>query len=350
MFWLNDILGREYYYIARWEESLAFLARCAASSAEVNVEKRARATVLAGIAAAKLRAPLALTLLSQAADIAKRSDHHLPTALAASIHTELAFEQWQQADRTRAFESLSQAAEILLGQTKTDDDWKITLTLFGNFAGFFCEEAREGSRASWSYAKPEPGLMLRGNSAVLQLFDPAKLHVPAAQLTLLAEGLGLHDQALRWARRADLAKFDVSLNAVMSPYRVAAYVVDERFAEAVEETWHTYMAHGNSQIADQRQLGVAVHVAKISGVIVMFAVAATRVRCGSDEAKKIVSSLGARVQQLTNSNPDPFWTALVKVAHQIADSDCNSRTLYEAGIEWKKRTNSSWELCIGSPR
>jgi tetratricopeptide (TPR) repeat protein len=337
LFWLNDILGREYYYVQRWQESLTFLVRCADSVAEVKVEKRAHATVLAGIAAAKLRKPLALTLLSRAAAIARSYPQDVPPSLAASIHTELAFEQWQQADRTGAFESLSQAAEVLLGQTKTDDDWKITFTLFGNFAGFFCWDTREGSQTLWSYAKPEAGLMLDRSPDILKVFDPAKLYVIAAQLTLLAEGLGLPDRALRWARRADLAKFDVTCNAVMSPYRAAAHVADERFAEAIEESWTTYMAGMNSQTADQQDLGVRIHVGKTSVAIVMFALAAARVTHGSDEAKKIASSLDAIVRRLTNSNLDQFWTAFVELAHHIANGDRNSRTLYEVGIEWEKR-------------
>lgn len=105
VFWLRDILGRQYYYAGRWQESLNLLAPCVESPASVKHEERAYVTVLAGINAAKLKAVSALNFLSQAAEIVQTHATAVPVALGASIYTELAFEQWQAGRKASAYGS-----------------------------------------------------------------------------------------------------------------------------------------------------------------------------------------------------------------------------------------------------
>ena len=260
----------------------------------------------------------------------------MPALLAASIHAELAFERWRRGDRVLAYGSLSRAAELLLNVREPDDNWKVAITLFGNFAGFYAYVTRGKSEDSWPYARPSPGCIFDRNSSVLDLFDPAKLYVIAAQLTLLAEGLGLHDEALRWAGRANLADFDLGMHSMMIPYRVAAHVAGGRFSDALGESWGAYAGGTAALSADQRAVQFSLHTGKVTAVTICFSLASVRVRRGTAEAEHVSVLLEDQLRRLAASDPDPFWAAVVDAIHQIATGGRNWRTLYETGLEWEK--------------
>jgi tetratricopeptide (TPR) repeat protein len=337
VFWLADIVGRQYYYAGRWKEALESLGRCVESPAKIRPEKRAYAIALAGINAAKLGSTSAKGLLTKAATISQDNAKDVPAALAASIQIELAFEQWRDGERAAAYESLSHSADLLLSVTEPSDDWKVAIVLLGNFAGFFAWLARDQSEDSWPYAKPAPGLVFDKNSSIVDLFDPAKLNAIPAQLTLLAECLGLHDEALRWAGRAGLADFHPGMHRLMSPYRIASYVSQGRFDEALEECWSAYAAGRSSSAADERDVQFSLHIAKFTAVTICFGVAALRVKDGIVEAERLSTHIQGQVRNLAAGEFDSFWAAVVEAMRHIAKGDCSWRTLYETGLDWENR-------------
>ncbi len=336
LFWLADIMGRQYYYVDRWREALSFLTRCVESPAEVKLDTRASVTALAGVSAANLHADSAVVLLSEAAGLATRHPKEVPAVLAASIHAELAFERWQRGEQALAFACLSQAADLLLNVREADDSWKSAITLIGNFAGFYVYIARGKSEDSWSYAKPAPGCVLNGNSSVVELFDPAKLYAIAGQLTMLAESLGLHEEALRWAGRANLADFDLRMHSLMVPYRVAAHVVEGRFAMALDESWGAYAAESPAPSGDPGTIPVTTHMGKIAAVIICFSLSEVRLRRGVAESEGVCVLLEEQLRRLAPAQLGAFWAAVVDALRQIASGGSNSRTLYETGLEWEK--------------
>lgn len=337
VFCLADILGRQYYYVDRPREALAWLTRALESHADVTPQKKAYVTALAGINAAQLNEDSAAVLLSEASEIAVRHPKEMPAVLAASIHAELGFEQWGRGERVSAFGALSRTADLLLNMTEAGNDWKIAITLFGNFAGYYAHIANGNSDDSWPYARPFAGCIFDKNSRVLDLFDPAKIYAIAAQLTLLAESLGLHDDALRWAGRANLADFDLGMHSVMVPYRVAAHAAERRFTEAIRDSWIAYAAGAPSSCTDERQIRFNRQTGKVSTVIVGLSLAKLRVERGSGEAARVTTVIEEQLRQLAASEPDTFWSALLEGMRQIAAGSKDWRSLYEAGREWEER-------------
>ncbi len=334
-FCLADIVGRQYHYVSRWSEALAWLTRCVKSDAEVSPAQRVYVTALAGISAAHLGDDSAVVHLTQAADLALAHANEVATVLAATIQAELGFERWRRGERVLAFGSLSKAAELLLDSTKADDSWKITITVFGNFAGFYAYVALGNAEESWPHAKPAPGSIFDRNPPVLDLFDPAKLYAIAAQLTLLAESLGLHKEALSWSGRASLAGYDLGMHSTMVPFRVAAHVVEGRFADALAESWSAYTAGTNSPGADQRAIRLSQRVGKVTATIICLSLATVRVTQGRDAADQVRSLLEEQLPAA--SGLDPFWTAVVDAMRQIANGEGNWRVLYKAANEWEER-------------
>lgn len=156
---------------------------------------------------------------------------------------------------------------------------------------------------------------------------------------MLAEGLGLHDEALRWAARTNLANFDLGMHAMMSPYRVAAHVREARLADALEECWSAY-GGATSKTTDERELQLRMHTGKISAVTIGFALANLRISSGRTAAEQAATMLEIELRRLTVSDLDPFWAAFVEVTRYIATGDRNSRTLYEAGLQWENRSET----------
>jgi hypothetical protein len=337
VFCIADILGRQHYYVDRSREALTWLNRALESRAAVTHQRKAYVTALAGINAAKLRDDSAVPLLLDASEVAIGHPKELPALLAASIHAELGYEQWRRGERVLAFGCLSRAGELLLNMREASDDWKIAITLFGNVAGYYTYIAHGNSADSWPYAKPFPGCVFNRSSSVLDLFDPAKLYAIAAQLTLLAEGLELHNEALRWAGRASLADFDLGMHSLMVPYRVAAHVVGGRFTEAIRESWSAYAAGAPSSTSDERQVRFNRHTGKVTAVIICLSVAKLAVSLGSAEVVQVVNQLEEQLRQLAPLDLDPFWKAVDDALHQMAAGNCNWRSLYETGRECEER-------------
>ncbi len=337
IFFLNDIIGRQYWYAARYQDALSFLVRCVESSARVKPERRAYVTGLAGISAAQLGDDSAVGLLERAAQFALRPRTKISPLLAASIHTELAFEQWRHEQRNLAYSSLSRAADLLLNVREADDAWKAAVTIFGNFTGYYSHVARNKSDELWPYAKPAPGRVFDQSSSVVDQFDPAKLYVIGAQLTMLAEDLGLDDESLRWARRSNLSEFSQEMGALMVPYRVAAHLRDGALSRALSESWSASTG-GNSAVQSQHDIGR--HYRRIGVVLIGFALGSVRIKRGADEAKRVILELEDQVGR-SGFEPDPFWASAVGAMYQIATNDGDWRTLFDTAVrlEQNKETD-----------
>jgi hypothetical protein len=186
--------------------------------------------------------------------------------------------------------------------------------------------------------------MLDKNSAVLELFDPEKLNVIPAQLTHLAEGLGLHQDALQWAERANLAGFHAGMHGAIAPYRIATHLVNGRWVEALEECWALYPRRDLEFQKAQLPENVALYLAKTTVTLICFALGTVRVERGKEAASKIVIALESSVNRLGPSAGDAFWPEFLMIASQIGTGSDSSKSLYEAALGWEGKDDHSLGL------
>jgi hypothetical protein len=333
VFWLEDIVGRQYYYKQRWKESLEWLVRCSDSSARVDPSKRANTTCLAGVVAARLNRTEAVVLLARAAEVVADHVKDIPHVEASSIYGELAIERWRRGERSEAFKEWSRAADCLLDVSNPDDEWKIKIPIFGNCSGYFAYVTQHGNDAAWESARPDSGVMIDRHEGVLGLFDAKKLFAIAAQMVLLAEGLGLYDESLAWAARTSLADFTPELGSLIVPYRTAAHVNEKKFVQAVEEAWNCYasgataIAEGNEKHGDFSQ-----HTGRIALVIVAFGIARVRVNESIEAARRVFTEIESRIQSLSHEQLDEFWLSALAALRAIVGDEQNWKALYETGM------------------
>jgi tetratricopeptide (TPR) repeat protein len=146
----------------------------------------------------------AVQATDRAVDVAIAGDD---TLLAVKAYGERSIAAWLAGDLDVAFLASRRAAELLL-RTKSDDEaWREVFVVFAHVLGYLTSLASTGDPPAATedggpYAPPFRCVFLNVVEGRADWYDEAKFPAILMQLAVFAGGVGRHEEAAEWARRA----------------------------------------------------------------------------------------------------------------------------------------------------
>jgi hypothetical protein len=272
-FLVASTIGQQYCYRNLFAEAEQWLDRAIKLEGYGQAIHRVYAFLYAGIVKANRSPSDSVELISRGTAVALSSDG-IPSSLRIRALGERAIAVWKASGLGDAYESLRDAAEMLLASDLSTDKDRSFFVLFGNSLGYFmCVASRDVPSAQ--FITPEPGLYLDFSTRFAKLFVSGNICLIAMQVAHIAEALGRDPDAARFAELA------LSLPGVRPEARwlMAQQIVPQK---AVEGDYAGIVELWNSLIADPITIGAPPAaedgLAEIPIIAIAFSLAALKLR------------------------------------------------------------------------
>lgn len=238
-FLIKECVGRQYLYVNRNDEAVAYLEKALNQSIQAYPFVRMHALLSASRAIASQEPYLAIQYTQQAVNLAQTFEEIPETELVKALG-ELAIAKWLASDLVAAFEPWEQAGEHLFACKTDADAWKTLLTVYAHISVYFTTLAITGSPPTLDgqpYSAPQRGIFLTSRSEIVANYDPSRDSLLTAQLAQFAEAIGNDERAATWALKGmDMARTanqylafpSLSINAI--PH----LLLDNRYAEVLD--------------------------------------------------------------------------------------------------------------------
>jgi hypothetical protein len=285
-FLVASTIGQQYCFLNLRTAAEPWLDRAVELERHGQVTHRIYTFLYAGIVKAGSSLSDSATLILHAADIAL-SNEDVPWTLKVRALGERAIALWRMSGLGSAYESLRDAAEMLLESDLLNEKERSLFQLFGNSLGYFMRVA-SGELPEQQFLVPAPGLYLDYSSRFAESFTSDKVWLMAAQIANLAEALGHGFDAAKFAMRG-LARPDVKPE---TRWLLAFPIITQRAADGdyagIVGLWSALTA---DPMPSGAPLGAESGIAEIAIIVIGFSLAALKLR---DEA-----AIGPRVAAAT---------------------------------------------------
>jgi hypothetical protein len=353
-FWISEIMARQFYYQNRQIEALHWFERVFSLQVVVEPAPEVNALVLAAAAAAGLSLALSIAYLQRAiARVETVPKETLPSLLSTQVWGELAIARWSEGDQRASYDAWRRAVEELLAAKEDTDNWRILFRMIGNFSGYFAMMTESPERASWPYAVPEAGILMRLPRAVLTLYEPGRDWLISAQMALFADGVGAYEDAVEWSVRLleNPEHLPLGMDALIRRYRLPRLLEEQSLAPLVVEA--TTSSHDHNTQEAQTQ-GVShdeseriIRFAEESGRLDLVAVAielARRLLKTPESGAELTNDVSAACREAAvRGEALAWWAGAGDAIASLTAAPSGWRNLYEQGLGLM---NSDTELAI----
>lgn len=187
-FLISSTLGQQYYFQELVDKAEPWLERAAELESFGSTTQRVYALLYASIVKAAHSPAQSLEYVERATAIATSRDD-ISQSLKVRSLGEQAVALWLRSGVEAAYESIRQAAELLLNLNLSDEKERSLFFLFGNTLGYFIYLA-SGQVPPEEFIVPTPGIFLDFSSRFAVLFKSEQVWFLGMQLAFLAEEVG----------------------------------------------------------------------------------------------------------------------------------------------------------------
>jgi hypothetical protein len=231
-FLIADTIARQHYYFGEATDSIRWFDLAFADLEAAAPTARVGSLTLAGVNARRVNSiSLARSYFERAVTAARAV--RVDALSRVTTEGEFGILLWNAGERREAYNHLSAAAHEILAARRDTKAWKTLFRLFGNCTGYFLSERRGIAELDAEVTVPFSGILLREVKDIDQLHDPQLDWLLPVQMVMLAESVGLYDEAVKWAQETVIGEGPAGTGAqgLLAPALTAGHLAAGRWAE-----------------------------------------------------------------------------------------------------------------------
>jgi tetratricopeptide (TPR) repeat protein len=357
-FLINEVLGHQYLYAQRFDDALEYLDRAARADVRSFPFLRMRCLLAAAQSSSHKNRLAAVEYCTRAAELA-RSEKGIPKQQVVVAFAEKAIACWYAGDRVAAFLNYEEVVRRLFECRSDNSKWRELFGLCGHVLGYFCSMSSTGNPpgAEFEYTVPQQGWFLVDRPRIAEMYDAQRDWSLAGQLTILAEALGLDEDACKWALEAVRIGRERNRPPAAESlliYAVTQEILQERYGQALELALSSTLSMriarirsegGNDAALDVAEYKQAEYVATIAGFLPIVFGLAKAWLSDPEKAHQSSMSLAESCRKIATSAARPdLWESAAKILEQSFQNDVRWQQLYEEGKAFSKRGDTSLQV------
>jgi hypothetical protein len=231
-FLIADTMARQHLYFGEAADAIRWFDLSFADLEAAAPTARVGSLTLAGVTARRINnVTLARSYFERGAAAAGAA--RVGALSRVTVEGEFGILLWNDGQLREAYSHLSAAAHELLEVRRDTRAWKTLFRLFGNCTGYFLSGRCGVAELDSEVIVPFSGILLREVKDIDQFYDPQLDWVLPVQMVLLAESVGLYDEAVNWAEETAIGKLGMGTGAqgLLAPALTAGNLASGRWAE-----------------------------------------------------------------------------------------------------------------------
>jgi len=353
-FLIADTIARQHYYFGEPADALRWFDLGFNDLVTATPTARVGSLTLAGVTAHRLK-NIALASSYFERGVAAANVAPVDALSKATVEGEFGILLWSAGQLQEGYNHLSVAARSLLSARRDTKAWKTLFRLFGNCTGYFLSGRRGIAELDADVTIPFSGILLREVKDIDQLYDPEMDWLLPVQLMLLAESIGLYDEAVNWAQETTIGKGAIAAGAkvLLAPALTAGSLLAGRWPEVLTSVDIGDLDEcadivQSAHLDDERR---AQNVARVNARLILIALAIHVARVGLQDqglAHAIAQGVAEFSKERSARYADSrFWPDTVEIFEVLESRSGSWRELWEKASRARARESTSLQELYG---
>ena len=353
-FLIADTMARQHYYFGAAADAIRWFDLAFADLDTAAPNARVGSLTLAGVSARRVNNVNLARSYFERGVVAARAVRVVALSR-VTIEGEFGILLWNDGQLREAYTHLSAAAHELLEARRDTRAWKTLFRLFGNCTGYFLSELRGVAELDAEVTVPFSGILLREVKDIDQLHDPQRDWMLPVQMMLLAESLGLYDEAIRWAQETAIGEGAIGAGAqgLLAPALTAGNLAVGRWAEILSsvDLGDLDEATGDVEFARLDDESRAQRFGRFTARLTLVALAIHIARVGLQDhasAQTIAHSAAEFSRDCSaRCGGSRFWYETAGIFEALENRGSSWRELWDKAAAARAQGNSSLQVMYG---